>query len=78
MNPTISYWFKTAVALGFAAVLLWLAYQFFAIGLVYVSQTNVVAGVLAAAIGFAMLSSSVTLLRDWVLAVKSEGGGERR
>ncbi len=78
MNKVMTYWFKTIVALVFAATLLWLSYRFFAIGLGLVAGAEVVAGVLAAAIGFAMLSASVTLLRDWVLAVRLEGEKENK
>ncbi|AEM38915.1 hypothetical protein Pyrfu_1047 [Pyrolobus fumarii 1A] len=72
----VRYWVKTGAALAFVAVTLWLSYYFFVVGVGLVSRMSVVAGVLSAAIGFALLSASVTVMRDWVLAIRGREGRE--
>lgn len=72
---SLSYWVKTAAALGFAAFTLIYAISFFNEGIALISRSAVFSGIVAVAVGFALLSASVTLLRDWVLAVKAEKAG---
>ncbi len=72
---SLAYWVKAAVALGFSAFTLIYAISFFNEGISLISKSAVFSGIVAVAVGFALLSASVTLLRDWVLAAKAEKAG---
>ncbi len=76
--PEAAYWVKTGAALAFTAVTLYLAYLFFTAGVALIRTQAVFAGIVATVVGFAFLSASVTVIRDWVLAVKAERGRETR
>ena len=71
----VTYWVKTAAAIAFAAIMLIYSLNFFSYGIEYLRTNEVFSGIVAVAVGFALLSASVTLLRDWVLAAKAEKAG---
>ncbi len=78
MAGNIAYWVKTAIALAFAAFTLIYSISFFNEGIALISQNAVFSGIVAVAVGFALLSASVTLLRDYILAAKAEKAESKR
>jgi len=67
-----AYWVKAGIALAFAAFTLIYSISFFNEGIALISRNAVFSGIVAVAVGFALLSASVTLLRDYILAAKAE------
>ena len=70
-SEAIMTWLKMGIATAFSAIMLYYSIQFlmFAVGVV---RVNVLTGIVAIAAGFALLSGSITLLRDVVIVFKAE------
>ena len=68
-------WVRIGLAAGFSVASFYLSYIFFNYGVALVNAARVVAGLVAVAIGFALLSAAVTLLRDAILVARAS---ERR
>jgi len=74
----VRYWVKTGIAVTFAFITLYLAFLFFTAGVNLINQAAVFAGIISVVVGFAFLSASVTLIRDWVLGVRAEQASGRK
>ena len=59
---------KSVIVCGIGIVLLGVSIYFFLLGVSLMIEYHVAPSLLAAAIGFACLSASITLLRSWIIS----------
>ncbi|HIQ02801.1 MAG TPA: hypothetical protein EYH40_00065 [Desulfurococcales archaeon] len=59
---------KSVIVCGIGVVLLGVSIYFFLLGVSLMVDYHVAPSLLAAAIGFACLSASITLLRSWIIS----------
>ena len=59
---------KSVIVCGIGVVLLGVSIYFFLLGVSLMIEYHVAPSLLAAAIGFACLSASITLLRSWIIS----------